>query len=136
WPGEKSNLLSSDNRDRAALEPLELAERRRTGAEGLILAAQNRAHRVPPFVRILKRSRRFTHRAHCRRMRIKRLHRVKMLNEIEKKLRLVRQIAEGEDAAIHEPLDEPLAKTSHQFAINEAAIKPVRLQVQGRPASS
>jgi hypothetical protein len=47
-------------------------------------------------------------------MGVERLHALKFLEVIQKKLRLVRELVEREDATIHERLDEAWAKTSHQ----------------------
>src|SRR5262249_5907813 len=100
-----------------------------------ILPAQNRTDCAPSFWRIRQRPRRLTHCVDRRRMGIKRLYRVKIFNEIEKELGLVGQIAEGKDTTIHEPLDEPLAKTSHQFGMNKSAFRHVLSPVPSSPAT-
>jgi hypothetical protein len=104
-------------RDSAALEPVHLCQCRRAGAQALVLAPQNRRHVPAPLVGIGQAPGNFAHRLDRWRMRVERLYGGKIIDEIEEKFGLMGQLAEGKGATIHEPLDEPRAKTSHQFPV-------------------
>src|SRR5258708_20927633 len=103
---KEAHLLSRDDRNRALLEPRQIFCRRFAQAESFILRAQSGSYFRPPLLGKFHRPRNAVHRLHCRRMRIKRRNFGKIVEELDKTLRRVGQLAKREGSTVHLGLDD------------------------------
>jgi hypothetical protein len=116
-PAEQPYLLSRNDSDSAFLKPVQVGQRFRSRPEVDVLFAKSGSDfcsAVGWIVHLTSRARR---RLHGRRMKVERLHLIKVIQIFQKKLRLMGKLAEREDATIHEPLDDARGKTSHQLSL-------------------
>ncbi len=114
-PAKQSHLLPRNNRNRSLFKSVQIGERLGSGPKSDILPAKNRRDFRSSIVRIVDLLSRALHRGHGRRMSVEGLHSFKMIEVFKKKLRLMGELAKGEDTAIHEMLDDTRTKTSHQI---------------------
>src|SRR5260370_22445823 len=133
---KQAHPLQGNDGGRDFFEPLQVGPRFFPGPESGVLFAKNGTYFRSPVAWIVQFPSRASHRRHCRRLNVERLHLFEMIQVFKKELRLMRKLAKRERTTIHERLDDTREKTSHQSrpivrneALTPAVSGPARTSV-------
>src|SRR5260370_7418813 len=111
---KQAHPLQGNDGGRDFFEPLQVGPRFFPGPESGVLLAKSGTSFRSPVAWIVQFPSRASHRRHCRRLNVERLHLFEMIQVFKKELRLMRKLAKRERTTIHERLDDTREKTSHQ----------------------